>query len=132
MAELADQRRLLFERAARELQMCRQVWRQGNAGKARVCARRAAGMAIRAWLTTMKDTVYGTNFMHHLGGLADDPRWPTAVRESAWRLAARGTPDGGFLMPLPDPLEPATDAASIIVWCEKEIESAPSADGTDP
>ncbi len=68
-------------------------------------------------MTESDRAAFGTNFMHHLGGLADDVETSTAVREAAWRLAARGVPKGGFLHPLPSPLEPGTDAAAIIVEC---------------
>jgi hypothetical protein len=106
----------LLEKAELEVEGSDSSWRAGNAGRGRVGARRAAGMAIRAWLVAHPNPAYGENFMHHLGGLADDERHPVAVRESAWRLAARGVPPDGFLEPLPDPLVPSTDARSIIAW----------------
>ncbi len=111
----------LLSQAERELAGCRKSWEMRNAGRARVGARRSAGMAIRAWLLTTNYEGYGSNFMHHLAGLADDSRWPVALRESAWRLAARGRPESGFQAPLPDPLEPATDAESILEWCRQQI-----------
>ena len=108
----------LFEQAAREVTGSQNSWQSRNAGRARVGARRAAGMAIRAWLLSRGQSMagYGTNFMHHLAGVADDHQWPVELRESAWRLAARKVPAEGFQTPLPDPLEPATDAFRIINW----------------
>ena len=107
----------LLERAENELLGSKQAWKQGNAGKGRVCARRAAGMALRAWLLQEPNATYGSNFMHHLGALADDESHEISIRESAWRLAARGMPESGFIEPMPDPLVPATDARSIMDWC---------------
>jgi len=73
-------------------------------------------MAIRAWLLGTGASGYGSNFMHHLAGVADDDQWPVELREAAWRLSARGVPENGFEAPLPDPLEPATDAERLIEW----------------
>jgi hypothetical protein len=111
----ADSNDLLLQ-AEQELVGCRNAWKSGNAGKARVGARRAAGMAIRACLRLEPQPGYGSNFMHHLAGVADGEGLPTALRESAHRLANRGWPDDGFSTPLPDPLEPSADANSIIQW----------------
>lgn len=97
------------------------AWRSGNAGKGRVGARRAAGMGLKAWLSFAPRESYGTSFMHHLNALADDAGQPQAVRECAWRLAARPTPEGGFQVPLPPGLTPMADARAIIAWAETEV-----------
>jgi len=121
--ENREQADVLFSQAMQELERCRSAWASGNAGKGRVGARRAAGMAIRAYLKLKPDTAYGTNFMHHLAGVADNEEHPLALRESAHRLAARGWPDAGFQAPVPDPLEPSADAASIIEWFRERCTS---------
>lgn len=97
------------------------AWSSGNAGKGRVGARRAAGMGLKAWLSLAPNEAYGTSFMHHLNALADDTAQAPAVRESAWRLAARPTPEGGFQVPLPPGLTPMADARAIIAWAEVEV-----------
>ena len=118
---LSEEQTALLIQADSEAADSEASWAARNAGRARVTARRAAGMAIRAWLMAQGDVKYGTNFLHHLAGVADDERHPTPLRESAWRLAARGKPEGGFEAPLPDPLVPATDARSIIAWARSEL-----------
>ena len=118
---LSDEQTALLAQADAEAADSEASWAARNAGRARVTARRAAGMAIRAWLMAQDGVTYGTNFMHHLAGVADDARHPTPLRESAWRLAARGKPEGGFQTPLPDPLVPVTDARSIITWARSEL-----------
>ena len=129
--ENREQADALFSQAKQELERCRNAWASGNAGKGRVGARRAAGMAIRAYLKLKPDPAYGTNFMHHLAGVADNQGHPVALRESAHRLAARGWPENGFVAPVPEPLEPAADAASIIAWFRERCTSvtAESVDG---
>ncbi len=107
-------------RAAHELDGARVAWDEGNAGKGRVCARRAAGMALKAWLVGDPRPAgpdYGRSFMHHLNALADDGQVETAVREAAARLAARAVPPGGFTVPLPERLTPMHDAELIMSWC---------------
>ena len=66
----------------------------GNIGRARTCARRAVGMAIR-------DTIgigpgprnYASTFILALRRLAEDPAFSQAVRAAAVRLADRSKPD---------------------------------------
>ena len=96
------------------------AWREGNAGKGRVGSRRAAGMAIKGWLAISPREHYGKNFMHHLNALADDDGVGTAIREAAWRLAARPKPEAGFVVPLPERLTPMDDARLIIGWCRQQ------------
>lgn len=112
-----------LENAAAELAAARDAWAAGSAGRGRVCARRAAGMALKAWLATGAGdaAAYRTSFMHHLNALADDPQRPAAVREAAWRLAARKVPPGGFTAPVPDKLTPMHDAELIIGWCTDRV-----------
>ncbi|MCA9544567.1 MAG: hypothetical protein KC613_09255 [Myxococcales bacterium] len=106
-----------------ELAQANEAWRGGNAGKGRVGSRRAAGMALKAWLEAGarpvgQGQVYGTSFMHHLRAVADDGELPVAIREAGWRLAARPAPEGGFQVPLPQGLTPMQDAQAIMTWCQ--------------
>lgn len=114
-----------MKRAAGELEGARTAWAEGNAGKGRVCARRASGMALKAWLASdprPDGPDYGRSFMHHLAALADDPRVEVAVREAAWRLSARPTPEGGFSVVLPEKLTPMHDAEQIMRWCAAALD----------
>lgn len=109
-----------MQRATHELAGAAEAWSAGNAGKGRVCARRAAGMALKAWLVgdpRPDGPDYGRSFMHHLRALADDPAAGIAVREAASRLAARPVPEQGFSAPLPAKLTPMYDAELIMGWC---------------
>ncbi len=113
-----------LEEADGELARAGEAWRGGNAGKGRVGSRRAAGMALKAWLTLgVGGEGYGTSFMHHLNALADDASQPAALREAGWRLAARKTPEGGFSAPTPATLTPMDDAALIMGWCRAATSS---------
>ncbi len=66
-----------------ELQRAKEAQAAGNAGLARVCARRAAGMAIREWSGQVGDA------MKQLGKLQRDNRVPENLREAARRLSTK-------------------------------------------
>lgn len=104
----------LRTQAQSELSRAESAWTEGNAGMSRVCCRRAAGMVIRAWLAEAPRPGYGTNFMHHLRGLADDASHPAGAREAAWRLAARPKPEAGWAVPIGPTLTPMDDARAVI------------------
>ncbi|MCA9538086.1 MAG: hypothetical protein KC620_04325 [Myxococcales bacterium] len=110
-----------LSRAEQELAGADESWRGGNAGRGRVGSRRAAGMAIVAWLTAEPQEGYGRNFMHHLNALADDERFAAGVREAAWRLAARPAPGVGWRVEPPRPLTPMADAQLIGDFCRKRL-----------
>lgn len=112
-----------MRQAVDELAGAHGAWGEGNAGRGRVGARRAAGMAIKALLAVAAREGYGKNFMHHLNALADDEAVAAAVREAAWRLAARQPPAGGFAVALPERLTPMHDVDVIMAWCQAGIEA---------
>ena len=117
MSDNQPDRGVLFEQAERELEGATHWWRGGNAGRGRVASRRAAGMALRAWVQFASRPGYGTSFMHHLNGAADDESIPLDVRMAAWRLAARKKPEAGWPIPLPPNLTPIMDAQLVVDWC---------------
>jgi hypothetical protein len=79
---------------------------EGNEGKVRVCARRAAGIAIAHWRERQGREIRGSDALSLLKGLRDDPAAPAKVREAAERLTARVTPE--FTSPhAEDPLDDA-------------------------
>lgn len=96
------------------------AWASGNAGRGRVGARRAAGMALAARLSIEPQPEYGTSFMHHLNALADDAGAPPALREAAWRLSARPMPPHGFEVAPAPGLTPMIDARTIVAWVATE------------
>ena len=108
----------LLTQAQKEIVLSRNGWSKRNAGLARVAARRAAGMAIRAVLTMHPHEKAGTNFMHHLNYIADSSQVPANIRESAWRLANRPAPEGGYQASDPMPTEPSQDATSLFDWAK--------------
>ncbi|HLC04947.1 MAG TPA: hypothetical protein VJK02_18080 [Anaerolineales bacterium] len=83
---------------------------QGNEGRARVCARRAAGHAIRAY----REAIGGKDRAHSAYGLlrwiASLPEIEEPLRACAERLAARVTPEHV----LPHPQDPLGDATLLI------------------
>ena len=63
----------------------------GNDGMARVCARRAAGVAISLWLQTNSRSGWGVNAMNQLRSLALDETMPQEIRDAAKRLTTKIT-----------------------------------------
>lgn len=63
----------------------------GNDGMVRVCARRAAGIAISFWLQTHPRPDWGMNAMNQLRSLQLDGNTPQAVRGATERLSTKVT-----------------------------------------
>ena len=79
---------------------------EGNNGKARVCARRAAGAAIEYWLQSHPGRLSSIDALNRLREVSRDSEVPSGVRMAAARLTSRITPE--FRSPHPeDPLEDA-------------------------
>ena len=77
-----------------ELAEAAAVQAQGNIGRARTCARRACGMAMRHdFGIGAGPHDYAPTFVEGLRKLAVDPRYPEAVRLAAGRLTDRSKPD---------------------------------------
>ena len=91
----------------KELKRGRQAKEEGNEGMARVCARRAAGVAIRLWKDKRgRDIKWGTSAMSQLKTMSLDESFPEAVRKAAERLTTQQQHD--HAMPFDnDPLEDA-------------------------
>ena len=82
----------------------------GNPGRARVCARRAAGWAIRAWYRAREGPGWGGDAMKQLHRLRADPAVPPALRAAAERLTTQV--DHEHQLPFRD--DPLEDARAII------------------
>src|SRR5947209_8077134 len=83
-----------------------------NPGRARVCARRAAGWAIEARYQQLEGAGWNGDAMKQLNRLRGDPDAPAAARQAAERLSTKV--DREHRLPFEnDPLE---DAGEIIKW----------------
>lgn len=65
----------------------------GNQGMARVCARRAAGHLVRAYLVQAGEALAGPSALHALRQLAESNQTPQATRELAEGFLLRITPE---------------------------------------
>jgi len=82
----------VIKRLRKEFSTGRQALSVGNDGMARVCARRAAGVAITFWLRESGRTGWGVDAMSQLRHLLNEPSFPSEVQTAATRLAAKVTP----------------------------------------
>jgi hypothetical protein len=99
-----------IESIEKELLTGKEAQSAGNSGKARVCARRAAGQAITWFLSRHPHPDWGADALSQLKHLKDDPNVSQECRDAAARLSARVSED--FTYPFSsDPLE---DAGIII------------------
>lgn len=92
-----------------ELAAGRDAGKTGNDGKARVCARRAAGRAI-AWYLTVHPRPWPPDAMMRLRLLAVDPAFSETVRDAAVRLATKISDRFTY----PFSTDPLADASIII------------------
>lgn len=65
----------------RELGRGRKARSEGNEGMARVCARRAAGIVVRAYYDQQGKALPGSNIMRHLKTLYESDDEPQPVRD---------------------------------------------------
>lgn len=97
----------------RELKLGHQARKKGNEGRARVCARRAAGWAIQSIYSPGPGESYPEgNAYRFLLWFKDEGRFPPNLREAAERLTARVDED----FSLPFDQDPLDDAALIVDW----------------
>ena len=101
----------ICEEIRRELEGARKAAAGGKAPLARVCARRAAGTAVRVWLAHNPREGWGSGMVACLQALAEDPKMPEEIRSSAAHLTARRQ----SFEETGDPAAPIDDAARIIV-----------------
>ncbi len=99
-----------------ELRRAQTARAEGIPGKVRVCARRAAGAAIRGWLGRQpkppEGWLKGGAVVQHLRLMKDNARLPEPVRAAAGRLATNVQPD--HAMPFAN--DPVEDARIIIEY----------------
>jgi len=85
----------------------------GNDGKARVCARRAAGVALRAWHRSRGMAGVPSDAQSLLKLAAVEPDLAAAAREAAGRLSATAGPAGTT--------DPVGDARTIIAAVSGDV-----------
>ncbi|OGU76853.1 MAG: hypothetical protein A3G43_09965 [Ignavibacteria bacterium RIFCSPLOWO2_12_FULL_56_21] len=100
----------------KELASAREALRTGNAGRARTCSRRAAGIALTEFQRRNPSVYYGQDYVRQLRGLADDAGVPDGVRNAADRLQAKLAEN--FTSMSAQPLE---DARIIIAYVQVEM-----------
>ena len=103
------------ELIATELERGRQAQAAGNAGQARVCARRAAGLAIKAWYQAREGSDWGGDAMTQLTRLKAEGVVPEKVRAAAGRLITKV--DFDHTLPFVD--DPLVDARLIIDYVQQ-------------
>ncbi|NIM93971.1 MAG: hypothetical protein GTO18_09705 [Anaerolineales bacterium] len=82
----------------------------GNEGRARVCARRAAGLAIGYYREQCGETQLTDNALHLLSWFVDLQEIPEELRQASQRLTVHVTPSHQ----LPHTEDPLEDARTII------------------
>jgi len=102
---------------AREIERGREAERIGNAGMARTCARRAAGIAIRELESRLKGKNDSKDLIQELRWVAEERGFPREVQQAAYRLQQRLNPD--FTSLSKDPL---FDAEIIVRFVRDELE----------
>ncbi len=95
-----------------ELAAAAVAWREGNEGKARVCARRAVALAAESWLAQMATPLWGGDAMEHLRRIQQQVFFPLLVRQAAERLTTAVT----RRHQAPFTSDPIDDATVIIAY----------------
>jgi hypothetical protein len=102
----------LEARIAAELNAAEQALAEDNPGRARVCARRAAGLAIRAWYQRRESPAWSGDAMTQLVRLRADTDVPGPIRQAAVRLTTKV--DEEHKLPFED--DPVQDAERIVAF----------------
>ena len=93
-----------------ELAMAREAMAEGNEGKVRVCARRAAGAAIAGYLAKFQIGEWGSDALSQLQHVKDDVLFPKEIRAAAEKLTTRITDRFQY----PFSTDPVADALVIV------------------
>ncbi|MBK9927958.1 MAG: hypothetical protein IPP66_22020 [Anaerolineales bacterium] len=88
----------VLEQIEKEFQLAEQARAKGNEGQARVCARRAAGIAIRDYLTRKGTPPRSASAYDLLNLLKDDPLLSSDLKLIADHLTLRVTEE--FKLPI--------------------------------
>ena len=100
-------------RVEQELRLARSSREQGNEGRARVCARRAAGWAVESIFEhDQGHSLPESNAYRFLIWLKEQGQFPPLIQQAAERLTTRV--DQEFNLPFDE--DPIEDAERIIEW----------------
>jgi hypothetical protein len=100
-------------RIEQELRLARSSREQGNEGRARVCARRAAGWAVESiYQDDQGHGVSESNAYRWLLWLQEKGQCPLHIKQAAERLTTRV--DQEFNLPFDE--DPIEDAETIVDW----------------
>ena len=102
----------------RELSQASRARAEGNEGRARVCARRAAGMAIREFHRLHGRSDMRASAVDMLSGLRDEPALSGAGRLAVERLLMRVDEEFG----LPSEIDLLEDARGLIGELEAQTD----------
>jgi hypothetical protein len=108
-----------FEQIEKEFAIAREAIRTGNAGKARVCARRAAGQAITWFLSKFPRPGWQPDALSQLQRLNSDESFPPTVRDAAQRLTTKISDRFTY----PFSTNPIEDARVIIEYITSQMQS---------
>ena len=108
---------LLWDRIEAELEFARDEYAKGNEGRARVCARRAAGWAVAAYWKQHLGAEPHLNAYQLLRWFQKLEDVPIDLRSAATRLTTRVTPT----YELPHDEDPLEDAQAIVQALMKEV-----------
>ena len=106
----------------KELKMAEESRQKGNEGRARVCARRAAGIAIGFYFEVLTKASAPKSAYILLQWLSEQGQNDLEIRRAAQRLTVRVSPDHT----LPHPEDPIADARIIIDALNQDRNSNPS------
>ncbi len=107
-------------RIDQELSAAKQACKDGNEGKARVCARRAVALATESWLARLPDPLWRGDVMEHLRRIQQGT-FPLPVRQAAERLSTAVT----RRHELPFTSDPISDACLIIAHLTADAPGTP-------
>ncbi len=111
--------RKIWSEIAQELDRARRARERGNEGQARVCARRAAGLAVRAYYALQGKTILTSNAYDLLRLLAQDEQIAAEARACALRLTLRVTSE--FKLPIEaDLIQDAEQLAKALLGEKRE------------
>lgn len=99
-----------IEQIEKEFATAAQARKEGNDGKVRVSARRAAGVAITLWLNSHSRERWGADAMNQLKNLQLDESMPPFVRDAAVHLTTKITQ----LIRTPSSADPVQSSRTII------------------
>jgi hypothetical protein len=97
-------------RVEHELRQARRFQAEGRAGRARVCARRAAGWSVGPTYRRLTGAEPPSSAMSLLQWYASHPDTPDPLRQAARRLTVHVTQEHA----LPHPEDPIADAQTLI------------------